>query len=416
MSPAVLNPNNKIPRCLWLLWLGSLALLAAQPLRAEVVTWLYQVEVPVADQSEALRSDAARVALRTVLTRISGVAELPQDPVLAAAERNPGRYYTSFQYLSGASDKALAVRFAFDAALTLRLSKALELPVWWQNRPRVVPWLAVDEAQLVMAVDTDALQPDAAAERTGDGAVPPLGPGLKEAGAPRSVTREPGVMDPPDPAFTLAAAMAGRARERGLPLTLPTPDINGLEPLAPQRVALADMLELQAASTGLAAEWLGQGRIEQRAGTWFGALRFEPVNAPSATAVTIEPAASVADEITFNVQADAIADLGVQIVDRLSDALALRLAASGGGALTLRVQGVSGAQSLVDLLRYLRGLSFLDSVQIVESSQEGLLLLLDSQAEFEQLKRLLAVDAKLLPEPTEDVVAVFGPPVFRWQG
>lgn len=376
------------------------------PARAEIIDWLYQVRVPVADQSVSARRDAAALALQETLIRLSGMRSLPPSEQLDFALSDPSRYYSGFQYLRATPDAPLEVQFDFVPASTLALNKALELPVWWRNRPRVVPWLSVAGERLVLASDASPAPP---ASTSDDEASP-------------SSTADPlaGLVAP------LARAMATRARQRGLPLVLPTVDEAGLAPLSPQQLERASTFELQAASAGLNPELLGQGLVAQRGAGLVADVRFsaldpgaDPVLNPDLELGNARSSLRNANEqpLAFSLVAPDPESLGVQLIDALADQLAARFAASGGGALAIRVRAVSTPAALVAMLRYLNSLSFLDSVSVVESSPDALTLVLDSQAGLVQLLDLLATDRMLVPQVDgDDPAALFGPPIFDWQG
>ncbi|MEM9743207.1 MAG: DUF2066 domain-containing protein [Pseudomonadota bacterium] len=360
-------------------------LLVSAVARAELVTWLYDVSVPVTNQSAAARSEAAGNALRELLMRVSGVAELPESPVLAAALARPTPYYRSFEYRrrtvaaaplterDGASPdgappvRQLEVAFTFAQAPVLKLVKALELPIWLRNRPRVVPWVRVGDDALVLA----ASGPDSS---------------------------------PSSPAQVVAEAMVNHALKRGLPLTLPTTDTDGQVPTVPASLERLSALELSTLSTGLGGELFGRGRIE-RIGTRLSAqLEFT----------------DLLGELTLPVavRADTPAELGTAIVDALADGLASRYAASGGGLVRLEVRGVATPGAYVELLRYLRGRSYLGTLKVLESGNGALLLEIDSQAGVEQLADLFAVDGRLA-EPLDlgsQTPLRFGAAVYDWQG
>src|SRR4051794_2175650 len=79
----------------WLFWL-----LTALPsaVDAAQVDWLYDVDVPVADQSVDVRGAAFKRALLIVLTRVSGLAEVPTNAAVASALEAPQRYYLQYRY------------------------------------------------------------------------------------------------------------------------------------------------------------------------------------------------------------------------------------------------------------------------------------------------------------------------------
>ena len=50
---------------------------------AEVVPWLYEVAVPVENQSEAERRRASSEGLLELLTRLTGLNDVPRSPVVS---------------------------------------------------------------------------------------------------------------------------------------------------------------------------------------------------------------------------------------------------------------------------------------------------------------------------------------------
>ena len=74
---------------------------------ADVIDWLYDVEVPVATQSSSDTRAAAARAFATVLTRVTGLKVIPRNPMVTAALRNPGRFYARYRFVrkaGGAKD------------------------------------------------------------------------------------------------------------------------------------------------------------------------------------------------------------------------------------------------------------------------------------------------------------------------
>ena len=69
--------------------------------RAAAVDWLYDVEVPVTDQSAEVRSAAFRQALLVALKRITGLNDVPTNPVVTSALEAPQRYYVEYRYREG---------------------------------------------------------------------------------------------------------------------------------------------------------------------------------------------------------------------------------------------------------------------------------------------------------------------------
>ena len=90
------------------------------PAGAEVVDWLYQVEVPVASQSAADRQHAARRALQEMLTRVTGLRDVPMTETVLEALRRPDRFYTGYRFETSDDDEMLLeVRFEPEAIQAL---------------------------------------------------------------------------------------------------------------------------------------------------------------------------------------------------------------------------------------------------------------------------------------------------------
>jgi hypothetical protein len=114
-------------------------------IRAQEAGWLYQVDVRVADQSPTARQQAARDGLAIVLSRVTGIASVPDDPRVRRALGNPDPYYVQFSYQRGTASGELLVRLQFSASALFQLIRETGLPIWPSNRPAVLAWALVDE-------------------------------------------------------------------------------------------------------------------------------------------------------------------------------------------------------------------------------------------------------------------------------
>ena len=73
-------------------WVIALLMSASMSARASTVDWLYDVDVPVTDQSAEVRSAAFRQALLVALKRITGLNDVPTTPAVTSALEAPQRY------------------------------------------------------------------------------------------------------------------------------------------------------------------------------------------------------------------------------------------------------------------------------------------------------------------------------------
>ena len=114
-------------------------------LQAAEVADLYEAQVPVSTQESADRETALGVALRRVLSKVSGQRDAASHALLAAAVEAPGRFVQQFQYRiagreeSEAGDgKSFTLWVNFDAEPVDALIREAGLPVWGARGPP--PW------------------------------------------------------------------------------------------------------------------------------------------------------------------------------------------------------------------------------------------------------------------------------------
>ncbi|TAL93526.1 MAG: DUF2066 domain-containing protein [Rhodanobacter sp.] len=100
----------RLPRLLIAFLLLGLAALV--PLHAQAVGSPYAVTVPVADTSDAQRSQAFATALGQVMTRVAGGQDLRSNPGYAEALGSATSLVQKFQYQRAASGLVLDVDFA----------------------------------------------------------------------------------------------------------------------------------------------------------------------------------------------------------------------------------------------------------------------------------------------------------------
>ena len=119
--------------------------------RADVIDWLYDVEVPVATQSSSDTQAAAARAFSTVLTRVTGLKVIPRNPMVTAALRNPGRFYARYRFVRKAGgakdavDQQTVLEVGFDPRTVQDLVRSAALPIWSANRPKVLAWIVLEE-------------------------------------------------------------------------------------------------------------------------------------------------------------------------------------------------------------------------------------------------------------------------------
>ena len=339
----------------------------------EVDQALFDVQVDVRSRSLEDRRRGAQRGLRQVLTRLTGLQDVPDSAALDAALEAPERYYTQYRYIStdriddlGAPVTTLRLRFA--APALRRLIGAADLPLWTLRRPTVAVWLV---------------------ERQGSEAV--------------FVT---------DPEHPLLRAVLEQARRRGLPVLLAP----GSE--AAVRVTAADVwrareVPLASASRALGASLVLAGRAEALGPDLVPGAEPEDWRARWVTWLDDEPR-----RLSLAGPPDQV---GAPVVDSLADALANRFTVAGGqrGVLRVRVDRIGSVADYAAVLSYLMGLSYVDSTQVVSLQGDQLVLDVATGSGAAQFLDLLGVDNRLRATPV-DVQAPFSfnPNELRviWQG
>lgn len=125
-------------------------LFAAMNTTAAQLSQIYQAQVPVASQSDSERSNVAPEALQQTIIKVVGdrqaVNNTDISALLADANRYVARY--SYQQINQVDDlttpEQLAVEFIFDAKLLNNALQQIGLPIWGENRPQILLWLAFD--------------------------------------------------------------------------------------------------------------------------------------------------------------------------------------------------------------------------------------------------------------------------------
>jgi hypothetical protein len=312
----------------------------------EVVPWLYEVAVPVADQSEAERRRAGAEGLKQLLTRLTGLAYVPRTPEVVEALGQADGYYNEFRFARVEVDRAsgdgagldepgrspertLELVIQFDPEPVQALIRAADLPIWRAQRERVLVWAVVadESGRRILGAASDS---------------------------------------------ALVDGLNARARDRGLPLTLPLQDLEDQLAVDPAAVWGRLSQVIDPASRRYGADVLLLGRISPAAdGGWDSDWEFW------VDGVVVPFTASGAD----------LAAHGFEAVDVLADELAGRRVVHGrqSGQISLAVSGIRTPGDYGALLRYMRSLEFVEGVGVTGLMDGRVWLLLNTPADPDRL-------------------------------
>jgi len=323
------------------LWFSGMA-------HAVEVAGLYRVELPVSSQQLNERKRASSLALDRVIRRITGNDAALNEPEVKVALQSPERYVQQFSYFSSADATAedrQYLRLTFDETLVNQLLRQAKQPIWGNNRPSLMMWIAVDGRSTRHLIN--------AAEKT---------------------------------IWQRAVRQAGE--DTGVPILLPLMDLQDETNISLEDVWGLFRHKLEEASQRYRSEAVLGGRIYQTSsGQWAARwlLIFE------GEAINFSSAGAVAEDLT----ADALA----QVASILVKHYAIDTATLGYEQIKLAVQGVKTLKDYARVMSYLKQFAMVRDVAVSDVEGERLTLVLDTEGGLRKLEGLIALDKQLIPAP-----------------
>src|SRR5690606_34604390 len=131
--------------CLLFLSLGTFT---AAPANALVVDGLYDQEIPVQNQDNDERLRAYREGLSAVILKVTGAQRWLSNSSVERALRDAQSYVQEVSYSSGSVDGQATsmINIRFDQTLVDGMLRSAGIPVWDRNRPSILLWLTVQNA------------------------------------------------------------------------------------------------------------------------------------------------------------------------------------------------------------------------------------------------------------------------------
>jgi hypothetical protein len=343
-----------------LLVLAGLAF--AAPLQAARVSDLFAAEVPAAELGDQSLDAAFGQALGRVLVKVTGRRSAAGDAEIAAAFGDPSVLVQQYR-----SDAAGNLWVQFDSVALKRMLDAAGQPIWPEDRPGTLIWLAVDTGRggrEILAAAPDGANSQVSAQRAGGGS---RSQRLLEA------VRE-----------ELLEAASGR----GLPVVLPLVDSDDLSV-----VGFADIWgdfdePVTSASQRYDADLIliGRARVfgpgEARA-RWTVLMANERYNWEGG--ITDGP-------------------------EELADLLALQMATTADSARNIRVRvaGIDSFDGYGEVSTYLSGLGIVETCDVEWVEGSVVMFTLRVRGDEDQLMRSIAL--RRLLQPVESEPAVLGSP------
>ena len=313
---------------------------------------LYTARVKVADPGAATRAEALRQALGLVLLKVTGDRDVAGRAAASAAFRSPERFVQQYRYVSSppaGEDAAPELWFEvqFDDEALQSTLRGAGLPLWGQERPSVLVWLAVADSgqRYLLAADSG------------------------------------------DP---IAEALEDAARQRGLPLIVPLQDLQDQA-----RIRFADVWggfqqQIVAASRRYPAAAVLSGRLEKHAGNlWFGHW-------------TLDFGAKQSGwETDGRTPAEAVSLAIDEVANRMATQLAIRSTTGSSARLHVTVEGISSLGDYARASRYLTSLTAVRELSVSAISGDHVDFSIDLDGDAYALDRAVTVGRVLRPLSTD---------------
>jgi len=330
------------------------------------VSDLYRISVAVDDQSEESRTLGVQWAFQQLLIKVSGYQEVLENPILVAASKNANRYMQGFSYHQDLVDDQVYLQAWFSKALVIPLLRRAQAPVWGENRPLLLNWLAVEvatisadsEEQIVFNSDTTT---DTSGQLDG-------GRLLISEQVPEWQGR------------------LGRAfSERGLPILWPMNDLEDQTALPLDQLWWLISESIVQASLRYHVDAVLAGKLNQSAaGVW----QYEGllIRGEQRLDILTEGDSPLA----------ALTNVSTQVGRFFADKFAIKSDPMNGRAgIRVLVRNVKNFSDYSNVLKYLQGISGVRLVEVSQVDRDNLELYLYLEGKWDKVQRIIRLDNRL---------------------
>ncbi|HVA55328.1 MAG TPA: DUF2066 domain-containing protein [Gammaproteobacteria bacterium] len=333
---------------------------------AAVMPGLYEASVSVPDQSAATRNQGLQQALAAVLVKITGDRAAPRLPVLADILKDPSQFLQQYRYQQTSTDGSAAstptVMFdltrtgtpaiaptnlmlwaKFDPEVLDHAVRAANEPLWGQERPVTLVWLAIENGSSKTIL---------------------------------SATNDAAVMQ----------AMISAADERGIALIFPRMDAQDQRSIGFPDISSDDVARIQQASQVYKADAILVGTVYMTTPGQYAA-RWQLTASAGSQAWTATP-----DALT------AVTTGGIQTTaDHFAQWYAVAAGATGISGVSVSVTGIYNVDAYAKVLAYLSGLTAVKGVQVTRVDYGTVYFSLDTHGSLENLQQAALLGGLLKP-------------------
>ncbi|WP_226705076.1 DUF2066 domain-containing protein [Microbulbifer elongatus] len=347
-------PLTMNPRVLLCFSLLLAALLLSLPTSARVMPDLYEVSEAVSSRGTTDRAEATSRGLERVFVRVTGNQNVGTEPKLAPVLKQAQKYVQGYRY--DTQDNQLYLQLTFDPQAVNDLVHQLQLPLWPNNRPGTLVWMAVDTLQ----------------------------------GGRDTLRQE----DYPE----LFGLLDGLALERGLPLDFPVMDLNDQRNMPLGALWAQDESAAQRAGVRYRPDATLMGRLLQTSGQRW-----------QANWLLVHGGRSYAFDAS-GASLEEVALRGVnEAANRLAERYAVRTDNTGvASAVQVEISGIRSFADYSEATSYLQGLAQVSSADVLAVNGDRLTLALTTSTQLESLRDVLALNRNLQLAKDEGLVDLSG--------
>ena len=331
--------------------------------QAEKINNLYSATWPVDDHSTGQRQRAIANAFAEVLVRVSGKESVTQSSSIRNAIGNANDYMRQYTYrkLGLAEqivyDKPLLLVASFDSKAVLRVLRDAGQPIWSEDRPSGVFWVAVE----------DNGERRVAAERDD----------------------------------TVGVALKRAAARRGLPIKVPVMDMDDKTSIETNDVWERSIASLERASRRYTSDFVVAGQLMEDSGQWKGRWAVDMGG----------------DTQTFSTegatQQQAVSSMVDKITDQLSSKLAVVLS-NQAQTVYIMVENIRSIDSYAKVRNHLTNLSMVKSANAIQVRGDKVLFAVDALSNVQSLISAIEIGNNLRLSSSDPMSTGGDYTMFRW--
>ena len=311
------------------------------------VSTLYQGVLPVATQSATQRDRLATEALAQVFIKVSGNDDILNNPAIKAHLSSANSLVDEYSYSRAPSIPGNAMpwllQLDFGVDAINKILREAGAPIWGQNRPLMAVWL--------------------------DYEVPGHAPEIIGADSGSNIT----------------LLLKQNTDRRGVPVVFPALDVQDLAQVTVNDVASMNFFKLINGSARYSSDAVLAGRIQATANGYITQWKLALGN----------------DQWGWTITAKTLPDVMAEIANHVAGTLAGRYATVISNTVqsefTLKIQGIAAADDFVQVSNYLRHLTPVSDVQLLEIDGTNMVVKISLRGTRESFEKALSVGKKLTP-------------------